>query len=247
VNANPENGCDPLLEEILFDHESLLHVRQTDIASRDEIASDPIPSRSDLLSLNPDRVNPENTSDEMSLLARIAQRDHHALAELYDRFAKVLFSVTIRIVRDETRAQEVLQEVFVQIWDRAADYNPRLGKPLTWAVILARNKAIDQLRCMQREGRLMDTLKDFADPTALPAEPVQQVAAQELAETMKTALRELPVEQRCAIELAFFRGLTQSEIADELRQPIGTIKARIRRGMLQLRSSLENHWKVCQP
>ncbi len=192
-------------------------------------------------------VNPEDTTDEVRLLARIAQRDQQALAELYDRFAKVLFSVSLRILRDETKAQEVLQEVFVQIWQRASTYNARLGKPLTWAVILTRNKAIDQLRSMQREGRLIDALKEFAEQTAPPSEPVQQqVATQELVETMKQALKELPVEQRCAIELAFFRGLTQSEIANELRQPLGTVKARIRRGMLQLRSSLENHRNVCQ-
>ena len=135
----------------------------------------------------------------------------------------------------------------MQIWERAESYDPRLGKPLTWAVILARNKAIDQLRSMQREGRLLDTLKDFAEEAAPSTEPVQkQVATQELAQTMKQALRELPVEQRCAIELAFFRGLTQSEIASELNQPLGTVKARIRRGMLQLRSSLENHRQVCE-
>lgn len=241
------NDPNPSSDGIFPPRETLLCAPQTDIGSC-ATASGQIDRRISEAILNMEYpVNPESTAEDARLLARIAQKDHQALSELYDRFAKVLFSVSLRILRDETKAQEVLQEVFVQIWQRASSYDPRLGKPLTWAVILARNKAIDQLRSIQREGRLIDTLKNFAEETAPLAEPVQQqVATQELVETMKQALRELPVEQRCAIELAFFRGLTQSEIANELRQPLGTIKARIRRGMLQLRSSLENHRNVCQ-
>jgi RNA polymerase sigma-70 factor (ECF subfamily) len=197
----------------------------------------------------PNQVSSGNATDEAQLLARVAQKDQQALAELYDRFAKVLYSVSLRILRDETRAQEVLQEVFVQIWERASRYDARLGKPLTWALILTRNKAIDHLRSMQREGRLFESLKDLAEHehAAASAEPVPgQVAGQELAESVKQALCALPWEQRYAIELAFFRGLSQSEIANELKQPLGTVKARIRRGMLQMRSRLENHRNLCQ-
>jgi RNA polymerase sigma-70 factor (ECF subfamily) len=241
------NDPDPFPKKLLPQREALLCGAQIDIRDR---ATTNLPTDrrvNDVILGSQYQVKPEGTPDETRLLERIAQKDQQALAELYDRFAKVLFSVLLRLLRNEARAQEVLQDVFVQIWERASSYDARLGKPLTWAVILARNKAIDQLRSMQREGKVIDLLKGFVEESALPPETVhQEVATHELAETMKRALRELPAEQRCAIELAFFQGLTQSEIANELRQPLGTVKARIRRGMLHLRSSLQIHRNVCE-
>src|SRR5438552_3232252 len=175
-------------------------------------------------------MNPEDTKYEAALLARIADQDHDALGELYDRFAKMLFSIAVKILRDELKAQEVLQEVFVQIWERADTYDSRLGKPLTWAVILTRNKAIDCLRASRREGKLINELREFSEESFGSSESIpHQVATHELVAAMKEALKELPAEQRCAIELAFFRGLTQAQIASELLEPLGTIKARIRR------------------
>lgn len=175
---------------------------------------------------------------EIELLARIARREQHAVGELYDRFGKVLFSVAVGILHDAALAEEVLQEVFIQVWDKAPSYEPRLGRPLTWAIALTRNKSIDQLRACQRRSRLLESWREFAAGAESYLEPVRQ-DVQELAQAAKQALQELPGEQRHAIELAFFGGLTQAEIATALSQPLGTIKARIRRGMLQLRARLE--------
>lgn len=189
------------------------------------------------------RVNSEVetcSTHDAELLGRIAGRDPEALSELYDRFSGVLFSVACKILRDTAHAEDVLQEVFVQIWERASVYDAALGKPLSWAVALTRNKAIDRLRSTQRRNRLLDEATSEWEtdvPNLHDNQPV--VMTNETALFIRAALKGLPVEQRQAIELAFFTGLTQSEIADELRQPLGTIKARIRRGMLQLRESLE--------
>ncbi len=183
---------------------------------------------------------------EIELLARIARREQHAVGELYDRFGKVLFSVAVQILNDAALAEEVLQEVFVQIWEKASSYEPRLGRPLTWAIVLTRNKSIDQLRSLQRRSRLLESLKEFADGAESYFEPVRH-DVQELAQAAKQALQELPGEQRNAIELAFFGGLTQAEIATELSQPLGTIKARIRRGLLQLRARLEQQLHAPTP
>lgn len=98
-------------------------------------------------------MTPEDATieEEIELLQRISSKDQMAMAELYDRFSKILFSIAARILRDEGKAQEVLQEVFIQIWDRAPAYNPRLGKPMTWAVVMTRNRSIDALRRQQRD------------------------------------------------------------------------------------------------
>ena len=177
---------------------------------------------------------------ERDLLARIAQHEPEALAQLYDRFAGVLFSVAAAILKDPAQAEDVLQEVFFQIWERASVYDSQLGKPLSWAVTLTRNKAIDRLRSTQRRNRLIEEMtRETTSDTSPHSSVACDVVTNETAALVREAMRQLPVQQRQAIELAFFGGLTQSEIASALKQPLGTIKARIRRGMLQLRDALE--------
>ncbi|MBI3414079.1 MAG: sigma-70 family RNA polymerase sigma factor [Verrucomicrobia bacterium] len=181
-----------------------------------------------------------SSTHDAELLGRVAARDPEALSELYDRFSGILFSIAGNILRDTSQAEDVLQEVFVQIWERASVYDAALGKPLSWAVTLTRNKAIDRLRATQRRNRLLDEATAEWETDAPDLHSHQPaVMTNETARFIRAALQELPAEQRQAIELAFFSGLTQSEIASELRQPLGTVKARIRRGMLQLRERLE--------
>ena len=186
------------------------------------------------------RMNSEvetSTTHDIELLGRVVARDANALAELYDRLSGILFNVACTILRDPSHAEDVLQEVFIQIWERASVYDAALGKPLGWAVTLTRNKAIDRLRSLQRRNRLMHEAAEEIE-TPAPASYQPEVITNETALFIRAALKKLPAEQRQAIELAFFAGLTQSEIASELSQPLGTVKARIRRGMLQLRESL---------
>jgi len=165
-----------------------------------------------------------------------------AFSQLYDRLANVLFSVAVQILNDAHAAEDAVQEVFVQIWAKAGTYDPRLGKPMTWAVTLLRNKAIDRLRAAQRGHRLVEaaTAEQLADEKFHEAAN-DSLLGKETARAVRGAVARLAPEQKQAIELAFFSGLTQTEIAATLQAPLGTVKARIRRGMLELREVLEAH------
>ncbi|MBI5386904.1 MAG: sigma-70 family RNA polymerase sigma factor [Verrucomicrobia bacterium] len=177
---------------------------------------------------------------DAELLRAVARGDEAALSQLYDRLARILLSVAVRILRDPAAAEDVLQDVFVLIWEKAATYDPRLGKPLTWAVTLTRNKSVDRLRAAQRAGRFVEaaTAEMEGDGVVAPAAG-EELLSEETASLVRSALMQLPAEQRQAIELAFFGGLTQTEIAAVLRAPLGTVKARIRRGLVQMREALE--------
>ena len=178
---------------------------------------------------------------EMQLLERVGKGDRESFSVLYDRFAKVLFSVAFRVLNSHPAAEDVLQDVFVQIWEKAPLYDATRGKPLTWAITLTRNKAIDRLRSTQRRNRLRDevereagTAEQFDEKNSLEA-----VQAVEQGALVRAAMAKLSEDQKHALELAFFSGLTQIEIAERLKEPLGTIKARIRRGMMRLRELLE--------
>jgi RNA polymerase sigma-70 factor (ECF subfamily) len=183
---------------------------------------------------------PECQDRDVELLRQIAGGDRAAFAEFYDRHSTLMFSVATRILNDPAEAQDVLQEAFLQIWEKAAKFDPKLGKASSWAAILARNKAIDRIRASQRRSRLAEEAgaaqaiaEDVADSVN------ESLVGPEQAQLIQSAILELPGEQRQAIELAYFSGLTQDEISKKLNTPLGTVKARIRRGLLKLRDQLE--------
>ena len=163
------------------------------------------------------------TSDDASLLLAVARRDEAAFGALYDRMARPVFALVVRIVRSRAEAEEVLQEAFWQVWARAPDYSVELGSPFCWIVTVARRKAIDRLRANSRH------LQRIADPQGARLEDDFAAPA---------ALDALAADERRAIALAFFDGLTHVEIAAALRTPVGTVKARIRRGLLKLKPAL---------
>ena len=174
---------------------------------------------------------------EIALLRRVAQGDRRGFEELYDRFSGVLFSTAYRVLNNQEAAEDVLQDVFIQIWEKAPLYDPTRGKPMTWAVTLTRNKAIDRLRSTVRRNRLQDdvereaeTFEQFDDRSSFDA-----FASGETSKLVREAIQKLSKDQREAIELAFFSSLTQTKIAERLGEPLGTIKARIRRGMMKLK------------
>lgn len=185
----------------------------------------------------------EPAREEAKLLRQVAAGDEAAFARLYDRYTRPLFSVALSVLGDLNTAEDVLQDVFVQLWERAAQYDPACGKPLTWAVVLTRHKCIDRLRAQERRRRLNEAMQelDTEPATGEPDRAPERMALNEQVEMMRQALAELSAEQRHAIELAFLRGRTQTEIAAELAVPLGTVKARIRRGMLHLRARLEQN------
>ena len=182
----------------------------------------------------------QTSESQAQLLRRIAARDRQALAEFYDQTAGTLFSTAIRILGDAHEAEEVIQDAFVQIWGKAATFDAALGKPFYWALSITRNRAIDRLRARQRRVRLADELHEAAVTESPPFAPlIQRVHSQEDLAAVRSAVNGLPGEQRQAIDMAFFGGMTHAEIAEALQEPLGTIKARIRRGMLKLRESLQ--------
>jgi RNA polymerase sigma-70 factor (ECF subfamily) len=134
----------------------------------------------------------------------------------------------------------VVQDVFIQIWDKAKLYDPAKGKPLTWALTLTRNRSIDRIRAIQRRTRLRDDFEKetVADESAGIREALSGVDASEKSQILRDAVGRLSPEQRKVIELAFFGGFTQSEIADRLGEPLGTVKARARRGLMKLKEIL---------
>jgi RNA polymerase sigma-70 factor (ECF subfamily) len=182
----------------------------------------------------------EQLDAEIALLRRVAQGDRRAFEDLYDRFCGVLFSTAYRVLNNREAAEDVIQDVFIQIWEKAPLYDPARGKPLTWAVTLTRNKSIDRLRSTQRRNRLQDevqreseTFEQFDDRSSFDA-----MASGETGQLVREAMQKLSQDQREAIDLAFFSSLTQTEIAERLNEPLGTVKARIRRGMMRLRDLL---------
>ena len=189
----------------------------------------------------PESVNERpSTIDDAQLLQRIAQQDRQAFSQLYDRYSGVLYSTTLRILNDHHEAADVLQDVFVQIWDKAGSYDPKLGKPFNWALTMTRNKAIDRLRALKRRYNFMEEVaEESADAGPPRGGWNEEFMTSERAALIRAAVETLPLEQRQAIEMAFLGGMTQNEISETLQQPLGTIKARIRRGMLKLRDSLK--------
>jgi RNA polymerase sigma-70 factor (ECF subfamily) len=184
-------------------------------------------------------TSPSPTPDDAALLLAVARRDEAAFAALYDRMSRPVFALIVRVVRSRAEAEEILQEAFWQVWERAPDFRPELGSAFCWIVTIARRKAIDRLRANSRHlQRIEDaqgarTEDDFVRPAAL-----ESLAADERGVAVRAALMKLAPGERRVIALAFFDGLTHGEIAEAERTPVGTVKARIRRGMLKLKPAL---------
>jgi RNA polymerase sigma-70 factor (ECF subfamily) len=175
------------------------------------------------------------------LLAELAAGHTSALAELYRRRGGALLALLRRMLGDEREAEETLQDTFVQLWRRAGHYDAAKAGPLTWIIMVARGLALDRLRHRSRQAAALDrySAEVPAQETA-HEDGFTRATADETAGRLSRALTGLPVEQRRAIELAFYQGCTQEEIARATGEPLGTIKARIRRGMLTLRQRLKD-------
>jgi RNA polymerase sigma-70 factor, ECF subfamily len=181
----------------------------------------------------------ESQAEDESCLRRIASGDQAAAARLYDRHARALYSLILRILGNETEAEDALQDVFAQAFRQAARYDSHRGVVAAWLLTIARSRAIDRLRARRTrveaptgERRALDEMPD-AQPDA-----ASTMLDEERSRLVREALGELPMLQRVAIELAYYEGLSHSEIAERLEQPLGTVKTRIRLGLLKLRDVL---------
>lgn len=178
---------------------------------------------------------------DADLVRRMSSGDEGAFTTFYDRFAPGLFSMIYAILHDSKESEDVLQEAFVQMWKRTATYDATRSSLFTWAVMIARHKAIDRLRSRQRQTRLSEAVANETDPFAVsaPSDRADNALVRtNERERVRAALSQIGEAQREAIDLAFFGGLTQTQISERLGAPLGTVKARIRRGLLALREVL---------
>ncbi|MBX7208781.1 MAG: sigma-70 family RNA polymerase sigma factor [Verrucomicrobiaceae bacterium] len=181
--------------------------------------------------------------EDMRLMERIAHKDAAAFQFFYRRYGGLLFSTISKVLNDHHDTEDIMQEVLVQLWQKAHLYEPRKGKPLTWLTTLAKNRAIDRIRSKQRRARLSE---DFGTEHKV-TQPEFDDSGHDLLQVkerdtlLRRAVTRLTPDQQQAIELTYFGGLTQAEVAERLHEPLGTIKARIRRGVTRLEDMMKTH------
>ena len=188
-----------------------------------------------------------STSIDSDLLTLIAKGDRRAFGHLYDRSSQVLFTLSLRMLGDREEAEDLLQEVYTEVWRKSVRYDARRGSPMAWLITLTRSRGIDRLRARASRGHGMTESIDDApvartqghDPT-----PFDQQADAEVRVMVMKALLELPAAQRQALELSYYEGLSHSEIAERLKEPVGTIKTRIKLGMSKLKIALQPCWNT---
>ncbi|EGX56903.1 sigma factor [Streptomyces zinciresistens K42] len=182
-------------------------------------------------------ANPSSEPDLAELLHRVALGDHQAFAALYDRVAGSVLGVARAVLRDRAQSEEVAQEVLVEVWRTAPRYRPDRGTPANWILTLAHRRAVDRVRSVEaaaareRRAALLDRLPEFDEVT-------EEVEARLEREQVRRCLRTLTQVQREAVTLAYYRGLTYREVADVLTLPLGTVKTRLRDGLIRLRDCL---------
>jgi RNA polymerase sigma-70 factor (ECF subfamily) len=188
-------------------------------------------------------LNPEQAQiTDAELLRQIADGDEEALSSLYDRYKSILFSLILRILHSQPEAEDILQDVFIQVWNKAGDFDEARGRPFTWLATLSRSRAIDRLRQLGSRERTATEATREAPDVVVDAE--DDAIRSEQSEVVRNALAALPEEQRRTLLLAYFEGLTQTEIADKLNTPLGTVKTRMRSGMMKLRELLGEQSKT---
>ncbi len=168
----------------------------------------------------------------------MASGDESAMAELYDRRARLVFSLAQRILQNGADAEDIVQEVFAQVWAQANRYEPERGAVAGWMLTMTRSRAIDRLRAKRarpESGGDTHSAEKVAD--AAPSQDLQLLSSEEV-DRLREALNELPAAQRTALELAYYEGLSHPEIAARLSEPLGTVKTRIRQAVIKLRESL---------
>lgn len=192
-------------------------------------------------------ISPQHTHDlksieraRLDLIRRIASGDEGAVGELYDATSRPVFGLALRILNDPSAAEEVTLEVYTQVWRQASAYDPRRGTPSAWLLTIARSRAIDRFRSTEQTRRRADTLDVVESAPATGSGPEANAADAERRIHVRNALESLPAEQRDVIELAYFGGLSHTEISARLGQPLGTVKTRTRLAMMRLRDALKH-------
>jgi RNA polymerase sigma-70 factor (ECF subfamily) len=185
----------------------------------------------------------KSNEEDLSILARISEADESALAELYDKYGRLIYSLVLRIVRNDEEARELVQDVFLQVWNKAALFDHERGTFITWLVTLAHNKAINTLRSRRYKKSAQEAKQDIADITSDATvdhrTPERDALETDERRNIMRALDQIPELQRKALYLSYYEGYSQSEIAEMLGEPLGTIKTRMRKGMMKLANILQ--------
>ncbi|HEX6576375.1 MAG TPA: sigma-70 family RNA polymerase sigma factor [Gemmatimonadaceae bacterium] len=188
-----------------------------------------------------------SNADDVALIRRMVEADETALGALYDRWVRSLYSLVLHLLKDPDEAEDVVEETFWQAWKKAGSYEPSKGAVSTWLLTIGRRKALDRIRARMRNREdPIENDRTFADLPSQSADPSMDAEGSELREKVRAALRELPDEQREVLELGYFSGLSQSEIAEATGQPLGTVKTRMRLAMQKLREPLSIHRGVAE-
>ena len=178
----------------------------------------------------------EGEAEDSVLVRRLARRDVQALRTLYDRHGGLAMAIALRVLGNRADAEELVQETFIEVWRRAADFDERRGTVGAWLSTIARTRAIDRLRAAGSAARVSDAVASL--PAAPIPSPADLASRNEAGATLRSGLATLPAEQRTAIELAYFEGLSQREIAERTGEPLGTVKTRVRLAMEKLSTFL---------
>jgi RNA polymerase sigma-70 factor, ECF subfamily len=186
-------------------------------------------------------ARPQSDAEEAALIQGVAAGDEQAFASLYDKYSSILFGLLLRILHSRGEAEDVLQEVFLQVWQQARSFDASRGRAFTWLVTLARSRAIDRLRALDSRERAALRSAEDAPPPGERQEGADDAALRsERADVVRGALAELPEEQRQVLLLAYLDGMSQSEIAAAKNQPLGTVKTRTRAGLKRLSELLRS-------
>ena len=175
----------------------------------------------------------EKTISDKELVSRVRVGDQNAMGALYDRYSALVYAVALRVLADSAAAEDVLQEVFMQLWRNPTRFDASRGSLGAWLAVIARNRAIDALRKRRYESDIEDVVVSVEPDLA------SQADRSRAAKNVRDVLNGMPPAQRQALEMAFFEGLTHTEIATKIGEPLGTIKTRIRAGLLALRKVLK--------
>ncbi|HLZ49472.1 MAG TPA: sigma-70 family RNA polymerase sigma factor [Candidatus Acidoferrum sp.] len=182
---------------------------------------------------------PREVSPDATLLLRLLKKDVGAFEQLYDRHSRLVYGLVLRILQQASTAEEVVQDVFLQLWRNAAHYDSSRGPFVPWLCTLARNRALDQLRLKSERQRRREDQPEELPTTVVSPEYEKLIDEKRRAERVRALMASLTPQQRKAIELAYFEGLSHSEIAAALKQPLGTVKSWIRNGLLRLKEGLQ--------
>ena len=210
---------------------------QTQFALRTTGREDSVSSAKDMTELAT-QTDVARNQDWVAQIEQIATGDQLALAQFYDVTNRLAFGLVLRILGDRSSAEEVVLDVYTQVWRQAGNYSRERGTPLAWLLTIARTRALDRLRSGRQEMQRKESLEVVADARSLAASPEETAVSNEHQRLVRHALAALPIEQRQIIELAYFSGLSHSEIAAHLGQPLGTVKTRTRLGMIKLKELL---------